>query len=72
MIKLELRNRIRSAYPHVKARLHKVADHHPSLNLPRWRIRIEGASHSDEIHQINTWAKSANILPHHDELTVNE
>jgi hypothetical protein len=56
----------------VKTRLHKVADHHPSLSLPRWQIRIEGANHADEIHQINTWAKSANILPHHDELTVNE
>jgi hypothetical protein len=61
--KLELKNRIRTAFPHVKARLHRVS----SSTVPaaqRWQIKIEGATDAQEIHEINGWAHAANILPH--------
>jgi hypothetical protein len=63
VIKLELRNRIRTSYPHVKARLQQVPAI-PSQPKNRWQIQIDGANHAHEIQQINHWAQAANVLPH--------
>jgi hypothetical protein len=60
--KIELRNRILTEYPHVKARLKRVTQA-PGASLARWRIRIEGAANAQEVQEINRWAQAANILP---------
>lgn len=61
--KIELRNRILTEYPHVKARLKRVTNA-PGVSMARWRIRIDGAANAQEIQNINGWAHAANILPH--------
>jgi hypothetical protein len=61
--KIELRNRIRTAFPHVQARLHRPAEGQATATH-RWQIKIDGANSSHEIHEINRWAHAANVLPH--------
>jgi hypothetical protein len=61
--KIELRNRIRTSYPHVQAQLRRAPAGRATATH-RWQIEINGAQNAAEIQQINQWANSANILPH--------
>lgn len=63
MKKIELRNRIRTSYPHVQARLLR-APAGKATKTHRWQIQINGAKSASEVQQINQWAHAASILPH--------